>query len=335
MLGDVDPSGLRVNSAWPAWLSPIGWGQQMRPFGGDHWWPLGLSRSPCSSPAPARRPLLAARRDLGQGMLPERRGRARAGRALLSPLGLAWRLQRGALLGWAVGMLGFGLVLGGLIGQVQGHHGRRARLVRPDGRQRPDCSTPTAPRSSDGRHGRGNLRRPGAAAHARRGGRRVAGADPRDRGQPASMGDQPRAQRMAGRDRACSCCSPPAWGWPPAAVLGDPAGQLRELIVAGLVQLPGILVIGGVVIAVVGAAAPLAGAISWTVLIVSHPARPAVRRPTLQVPSGRRTLAVHPRPEGPGGPVTAVPVVALIGSLAGLAAAGLVSLRRRDLALPA
>ena len=42
MLGSVDASGLRLVSAWPAWFSPIGWGQQMRPFGGDHWWPIGL-----------------------------------------------------------------------------------------------------------------------------------------------------------------------------------------------------------------------------------------------------------------------------------------------------
>ena len=32
MLGTVDSAALRVTSAWPAWLSPIGWGQQMRPF---------------------------------------------------------------------------------------------------------------------------------------------------------------------------------------------------------------------------------------------------------------------------------------------------------------
>src|SRR5918994_4046435 len=42
MLGRVDASGMRIESAWPAWLSPMGWGQQMRPFGGDHLWPLGL-----------------------------------------------------------------------------------------------------------------------------------------------------------------------------------------------------------------------------------------------------------------------------------------------------
>ncbi len=43
MLGTVDSVALRVTSAWPAWLSPIGWGQQMRPFADNLWWPLGLS----------------------------------------------------------------------------------------------------------------------------------------------------------------------------------------------------------------------------------------------------------------------------------------------------
>ena len=42
MLGTPDTVALRVTSAWPAWLSPIGWAQQMRPFGGNHWWPLVL-----------------------------------------------------------------------------------------------------------------------------------------------------------------------------------------------------------------------------------------------------------------------------------------------------
>jgi ABC-2 type transport system permease protein len=65
ILGTVDASGLRLVSAWPAWLSPMGWGQQMRPFGGDNWWPLALSAiaavvlvapdGPPSSPASASR----------------------------------------------------------------------------------------------------------------------------------------------------------------------------------------------------------------------------------------------------------------------------------------
>jgi hypothetical protein len=43
MLGSVDSAALRVTSAWPAWLSPIGWGQQMRPFADNLWWPSALA----------------------------------------------------------------------------------------------------------------------------------------------------------------------------------------------------------------------------------------------------------------------------------------------------
>ena len=46
---------------------------------------------------------LAARRDQGAGLLPDRPGRATASAFLRGPSGLAWRLQRGALLGWVTG----------------------------------------------------------------------------------------------------------------------------------------------------------------------------------------------------------------------------------------
>ena len=36
-LGHVDPSGVKLISSWPSWLSPLGWGQQIRPYGGNHW----------------------------------------------------------------------------------------------------------------------------------------------------------------------------------------------------------------------------------------------------------------------------------------------------------
>ncbi|HWB35328.1 MAG TPA: ABC antibiotics transporter, partial [Rugosimonospora sp.] len=118
LAGHADPAGVRVESAWPAWLSPIGWGEQMRPFGGDHWWPLLLAVGVLVGGA-AVGAVLIDRRDFGLGLLPQRRGRAGAGRSLRSPSGLAWRLQRNALLGWGVAMVGFGLVLGGLAGQVE------------------------------------------------------------------------------------------------------------------------------------------------------------------------------------------------------------------------
>ncbi|HEV8165402.1 MAG TPA: ABC antibiotics transporter, partial [Actinomycetota bacterium] len=75
MAGHTDSTGLSVDSAWPVWLSPIGWGQQTRPFGGDHWWPLLLAVATflaCAGTAA----VLATRRDVGHGLLPQRRGSA-------------------------------------------------------------------------------------------------------------------------------------------------------------------------------------------------------------------------------------------------------------------
>ena len=122
MLGTVDSAALRVTSAWPAWLSPIGWGQQMRPFADNLWWPAGLSLLALGLLSWAA-VVLVGRRDVGRGMWPERRGAAHARPSLLSPTGLVWRLQRGALLGWAIGLVGFGLVFGALSEQISGLEG--------------------------------------------------------------------------------------------------------------------------------------------------------------------------------------------------------------------
>ena len=62
---------------------------------------------------------LLDRRDFGAGLLPSRPGRATASRALGSPLGLAWRLQRGSLIGWAVGLLLLGAAYGSLGNSIE------------------------------------------------------------------------------------------------------------------------------------------------------------------------------------------------------------------------
>ena len=79
MLGTVDSAALRVTSAWPAWLSPIGWSQQMRPFADNLWWPAGLSLLALAVFSWAA-VVLVGRRDVGRGMLPERRGPPMRGR---------------------------------------------------------------------------------------------------------------------------------------------------------------------------------------------------------------------------------------------------------------
>jgi ABC-2 type transport system permease protein len=117
-------------------------------------------------------------------------------------------------------------------------------------------------------------------------------------------------------------------------VLGDPAGQVRTLIGASLVQLPGILVIGAVVSAAVGLLPRFAGTLSWALLMASILLGPLFG-PTLKVPQWAQDLSPFTHiPKAPAVPVTAAPVLALIAVVAALALTGLVSLRRRDLALP-
>jgi ABC-2 type transport system permease protein len=94
-----------------SWLSPIGWVQRTLPYTADRWWPLLLPTG-ASVLLVAGAVALLDRRDFGAGLLPQRPGRATASRALGSPVGLAWRLQRGALIGWAVGLFLLGAAYG-------------------------------------------------------------------------------------------------------------------------------------------------------------------------------------------------------------------------------
>ncbi|WP_186760575.1 ABC transporter permease [Arthrobacter alpinus] len=106
---DLQANGGNVNVI--SWFSPIGWAQNMRPFGQNTWWPLlallGLAVAGC---ALALR--IETRRDLGMGILPERRGKARASEFLMHPVGLVLRLQRAPLIGWMVGAVVAGLFFG-------------------------------------------------------------------------------------------------------------------------------------------------------------------------------------------------------------------------------
>ncbi|MCL3863084.1 ABC transporter permease [Actinotalea sp. K2] len=111
--GEITDGGLALVSAWPSWLSPLGWGQQIRPFYQDRWWIAGLFVA-LTAALVAVAAMLTDRRDLGSGMVPARRGPARASRWLISPLGLAWRIQRGVLLAWLVSVAVFGAVLGSM-----------------------------------------------------------------------------------------------------------------------------------------------------------------------------------------------------------------------------
>jgi ABC-2 type transport system permease protein len=105
-IGDVGNGAL-------SWLSPIGWYQAMHAYSGERWWPALLLVGTAVVAGGASYAVFA-RRDVGSGLWPARPGPARAPASLQGSFGLAWRLQRGALIGWAAGLFLGGISYGSI-----------------------------------------------------------------------------------------------------------------------------------------------------------------------------------------------------------------------------
>jgi ABC-2 type transport system permease protein len=104
-------------AAWPSWLSPFGWLQSTRSLTHPEWWPLILPIA-LAGVMFAAAFLLLAWRDEGAGIIPARRGRARASRFLRTPFGIAWYVQKNVFLGWLCGSLALVTIIGVLIPQM-------------------------------------------------------------------------------------------------------------------------------------------------------------------------------------------------------------------------
>lgn len=105
--------GGEPQSHWLAWLSPIGWGQQIYPFTRQYVWVIGLYVlfllfMLCMTY------LLLRRRDVGSGILQVQSGRPRATLLLKTPLGFAWRMQRSAIIWWTIILTGLGVIYGSM-----------------------------------------------------------------------------------------------------------------------------------------------------------------------------------------------------------------------------
>lgn len=330
-LGQPRNEGTSLDPAWPSWLSPIGWGQRIRPYGDEAWWMLGLHAGMVIITVGAAL-VLMARRDFGRGLLPSRRGSAVASPFLLSPLGLAWRLQRGALSAWAIGMVVAGVAFGSL-GQDVG------RLVADNER--------LAQTLADLSRGDADLTDTFFAAMMGLMGAIVAGYALQALLQLA-------AEESSGRIDLVLAASISRQRWMAshgvcalfgiivlALLLGLSAGITDALVTqrswapvatlsaAGLVQTPAIFVHGAYTIAIEGFFPRRAVMLSWAGLAVALVFGPLGE--LLSVPASvRRASPFTYLPAVPAEPVRGVPIITLLAIAVGLSVAGIVAFRRRD-----
>ena len=128
-IGDIGSEALSL-------FSPLGWTTKTMIFTENHWWPIFLMLA-FSFVVLLLAYRLNAKRDLEAGLFPSKPGKARASNNLLSPFGLAFRLQRTAFISWAVGMLLLGISYGSVLGDLdsffQGNEMVEKILVQEEG----------------------------------------------------------------------------------------------------------------------------------------------------------------------------------------------------------
>jgi ABC-2 type transport system permease protein len=333
MLGDVDPARLRVRSAWPAWLSPIGWGQQTRPFGEAHWWPLLLALAALAALVVVAI-VLSSGRDVGRGLWPERRGHARARRSLLGPVGLVWRLQRGVLLGWGVALAMFGLIFGSLTEQIQGLEGSAQNWWKEAGGSEQVVSAYQV----------SIIQMAGmfVAVYLVQVLLRMRVDEAGGTLESVLSSGVTRSRWLLGHvvNAVAGCVGlvilfAVAMGVTSGQVLGGTSTQVRQLVWAGLVQLPGAFVVGALVVLAIAVIPRWAVPLGWAALLVALVVGPMFGT-GLDLPELVRDLSPFAHsPKAPAAPVAATPLLVMIGACLGLGAAALGALRHRDLALPA
>ena len=111
--GELGTDGISVDPHWTTYFSPLSWGFQVRPFTDQNivWFAATAVFLLATTSIGF---FLVQRRDDGYGIFEPKDGRPRAKRSLLSPLGLAWQLQKSTFIGWSIGFAVLGLVIGGM-----------------------------------------------------------------------------------------------------------------------------------------------------------------------------------------------------------------------------
>jgi ABC-2 type transport system permease protein len=316
---------------WLLWLSPVGWANQVRAYAGNIWPVLTLPVAAAVIVAGAAG-VLAARRDLGAGLIPSRPGPPEAARSLRSPLALAWRLQRVGLAGWAAAALVYGAALGSIarhIGSMLGSGAHVSNVIARLG-------------------GQSGLTDAYLAAMMTIFGLVAAGY-------AISVVLRLRAEEAAEHAEPVLATSVARLGWAGSQLLiavagsavvlaaaglgtglafglsgGDVGTQALRLLGAALAQLPAALVVGGVAAALFGLLPRSCVAGGWAALALA--AVVVLFGPTLRLAQWFQDISPFTHvPKLPGGTGSTVPLAWLALIAVALAAAGLAGLRRRDI----
>ncbi|MFD0001307.1 ABC transporter permease [Streptomyces sp. NPDC127178] len=303
------------------WVSPLGWLENLRPFAHERWWVLLLFAGATVVQGVVAYQL-AGRRDVGMSFLPARPGPA-DGR-LGTAGALAWRLQRGSVLGWSIGFFLAGVVYGGLtdgVADLVGDNDNAREIFQRMGGQ--SGITDAFLASMVGMLGLI------AALY-------VVASVLRLHGEETSMRAEPILANAVGRLRWAAGHLVIAFAGSALimllAGLGFAVGygkQLGPILGACLVQLPAVWVVGGLAVLLYGLlprAAMAAWGVAGAILLIGWVG------PALDVPQAVLDLSPFGHlPKLPGGGMEWGPVLALTGLAVVLVAGGLAGLRRRDM----
>ena len=325
-----DTGGSDSGFGWLSWLSPIGWAQQTRAYAYERWWVFGLALALVVVLVAVAFALLA-RRDVGAGVLAARLGPAAAAPSLRSPVALAWRLHRTALVSWTAGLA----LMGALIGSVANSVGDMAKessqlkemLERLGGEK---------VLSDAYISGAMVIFALAAAGYAIQATLRLRSEEEGLRVEPVLATSVGRVQWAASHllfgllgPAVALTAAGLAEGLAYGLTTGDVGGEVPRVLAGALVQLPAVLVLSGIAMALFGLLPRLAS-VAWAALAVF--AFLVLIGPLMQL--DQVILDATPFshiPKVPGADVSAAPLAWLLGIAVVLAAAGLAGFRRRDL----
>ncbi|MEU1447512.1 MULTISPECIES: ABC transporter permease [Streptomyces] len=303
------------------WVSPLGWLENERPFAQERWWvPALFVAAVVIQGAVAYE--LAGRRDVGMSFLPTRPGPARG--RLGSAGALAWRLQRGAVLGWSLGFLAAGAAFGGITkgaADLVGSNAKTRQIIERMGGQ--SGITDAFLAAMVGMLGMV------AALY-------VVSSVLRLHGEETSQRAEPVLANAVGRLRWAGGHLVVAFGG--AALIMTLGGlglglgyghELGPVLGACLVQVAAVWTLGGLAVLLYGVSprlAPGAWGAAGVALLLGWIG------PALNVPQAAMDLSPFGHlPKLPGGEMTWTPVLILTAIALALTATGLGALRRRDM----